>query len=87
MSRVATGSSDVGTSQNMLIYVKRLANKTTHCNCSSKRVNNQVKVYDQPKGWWRWDENNQASSDEKADRMAITRVKMEMGSFLHKLEP
>ena len=24
---------------------------------------------------------------EDADRMAITRVKMEMGSFLHKLEP
>ncbi len=24
---------------------------------------------------------------EEADRMAITRVKMEMGSFLHKLEP
>ena len=23
----------------------------------------------------------------EADRMAITRVKMEMGSFLHKLEP
>ena len=36
--RVATSSCDVGTSQNMLIYVKRLANKTTHCKCSSKRV-------------------------------------------------
>ena len=24
---------------------------------------------------------------EEADRMAITRVKMEIGSFLHKLEP
>ena len=34
VSRVATGSGDFGTSQNMLIYVKRLANKTTHCNCS-----------------------------------------------------
>ena len=38
VSRIATGSGDVGTSQNMLIYVKRLANKTTQCNCSSKRV-------------------------------------------------
>ena len=38
VSRVAIGSSDVGTSQNMMIYVKRLANKTTHCNCSSKGV-------------------------------------------------
>ena len=28
MPMVATGSDDVGTSQNMLIYVKRLANKT-----------------------------------------------------------
>ena len=38
VSRVATGFGDVGTSQNMLIYVKRLVNKTTHCNCPSKRV-------------------------------------------------
>ena len=36
--RIANGSGNVGTSQNMLIYVKRLANKTTHCNYSSKRV-------------------------------------------------
>ena len=46
-----------------------------------------MKAYDHPKRWWRWDENNQGSSDEKADRMAITRVKLEMGSFLDKLEP
>ena len=38
VSRIATSSSDIRTSQNRLIYVKRLANKTTHCNCSSKRV-------------------------------------------------
>ena len=38
VSRVATSSGDFGTSQNMLNYVKRLANKTTHCNCSSKGV-------------------------------------------------
>ena len=35
---IAFGFGDVGTSQNMLIDVKRLANKTTHCNCPSKRV-------------------------------------------------
>jgi len=38
VSRIETGLGDVGTSQNMLIYVRRLANKTTHCNYSSKRV-------------------------------------------------
>lgn len=42
MSRIATGSNDIRTSQNMLIYVKRLANKTTHCNCSSKRVKQPI---------------------------------------------
>ena len=30
---------------------------------------------------------NKAHLTKEADRMAITRVKMEMGSFLHKLEP
>ena len=38
MSRVVTGSGEFGTSQNMLNFVKRLANKTTHHKCSSKRV-------------------------------------------------
>ena len=38
MLGVATGSGDFGTSQNMVNSMKRLANKTTHCNCSSKRV-------------------------------------------------
>jgi len=52
VSRVETSSGDVGTSQNMLIDVKRLANKTTNFNYSSKRVNNQVKAYDRPKRWW-----------------------------------
>lgn len=50
--RIASGSDDVGTSQNILIDVKRLANKTTHFNCSSKRVNNQMKAYDRPNRWW-----------------------------------
>jgi len=38
VSKVETSFGDIGTSQNMLIYVKRLANKTTHCNYSSKKV-------------------------------------------------
>ena len=43
--------------------VKRLANKTTHRCGPSRRVNNQVKAYDQPKRWGRWNENNQGSSN------------------------
>jgi len=38
VSTIAIGFGDVGTSQNKLIYVKRLANKTTHGNCTSKKV-------------------------------------------------
>ncbi len=49
--RATTGSGEFGTSQNMVISVKRLANNTTHRKCSSKRVNNQVEAYDQPKEW------------------------------------
>jgi len=68
--------------------VKRLANKTTHRCGPSGRVNNQVKAYDQPKRWWRWNENNQGSSNKiYRIKMAITRCEPGMGSFLHKLEP
>jgi len=72
----------------MLIYVKRLANKTTHCNYSSKKgkITKRKRMISQA------DSDNgrrktKAHLTEEADRMAIMRVKMEMGSFLHKIEP
>ena len=76
VSRVGTSSSDVGTSQNMFIYVKRLANKTTHCNCSSKKGKStkrkcMIGQRDGGDGM----KTTKAHLIEKADRMEIMRVK------------